>query len=273
MKDTITKGTGNSILIKSVSDFLTQYPTYEDMATALVTGTFPIDLMGLNSDGVEQTGTALNKANLLTDETAAALGLTGSATPNEALAQMNTLMNPLPVSRGGTGASHPARGLYALIGGLTADLTGNQLELNDTVAVADRSDQQAKAMSISNFAIALSYKCGVAKTEIGSYVGTGTYGSGNPNSLTFSIIPKVVFITRHDDYHYISLPYVWTSKYLVPFAMQSSTISAYNIVSTSGYKMTWYYNGTVTPGQAAYQFNESGVTYDYVVFGRNYTSG
>ena len=33
------------------------------------------------------------------------------------------------------------------------------------------------------------------KIEVGSYVGTGTYGKANPNSLTFSKVPKLVLIT------------------------------------------------------------------------------
>lgn len=34
-----------------------------------------------------------------------------------------------------------------------------------------------------------------AQIETGSYVGTGTYGEDNPNSLTFSFTPKLLFIT------------------------------------------------------------------------------
>ena len=33
-----------------------------------------------------------------------------------------------------------------------------------------------------------------AKIEVGSYVGTGTYGSSNPNTLTFGFEPKIVFV-------------------------------------------------------------------------------
>lgn len=70
MKDFIPKGTGNSRYLKSVSDFMTRYPTYADFCSALVAGTLPIDLNGVNSGGYTQLGTALNKANLLSDTTA-----------------------------------------------------------------------------------------------------------------------------------------------------------------------------------------------------------
>lgn len=74
MQDGIIKGTGNSRYLKSISNFLTQYPTYQDFVAALVAGTLPIDLNGINETGWDQLGTALNKANLLSDETAAAYG-------------------------------------------------------------------------------------------------------------------------------------------------------------------------------------------------------
>ena len=75
MQDGIIKGTGNSRYLKSISNFLTQYPTYQDFVAALVAGTLPIDLNGVNETGWDQLGTALNKANLLSDETAEALGI------------------------------------------------------------------------------------------------------------------------------------------------------------------------------------------------------
>lgn len=74
MKDMVPKGTGNSRYLKSVSNFMTLYPTYADFAAALVAGTLPVDFNGINSAGCDEVGTALNKANLLTDATVAALG-------------------------------------------------------------------------------------------------------------------------------------------------------------------------------------------------------
>ena len=84
MQDGIIKGTGNSRYLKSISNFLQQYPTYQDFVAALVAGTLPIDLNGINETGWDQLGTALNKANLLSDETAALLGLPNTAVPDDA---------------------------------------------------------------------------------------------------------------------------------------------------------------------------------------------
>lgn len=89
MQDGIIKGTGNSRYLKSISNFLTQYPTYQDFAAALVAGTLPIDLNGINETGWDQLGTALNKANLLSDETAAAMGLPNTAVPDDVLEKLS----------------------------------------------------------------------------------------------------------------------------------------------------------------------------------------
>lgn len=86
MKDLAIKGTGNSRYLKSVDSFLTLYPTYEAFAQALVDGTLPIDLNGINADGIQQAGTPLTKANLLDDATAEKLGLSGDPTVSQALA-------------------------------------------------------------------------------------------------------------------------------------------------------------------------------------------
>lgn len=84
MQDGIIKGTGNSRFLKSVPDFLSQYPTYESFVAALAAGTLPVDFNGINETGWQQLGTALNKGNLLSDETAEMLGLPNTATPNDA---------------------------------------------------------------------------------------------------------------------------------------------------------------------------------------------
>jgi hypothetical protein len=82
MKDGIIKGQGNSRLLKAPE---TIPATYAEFRAALLAGTLPVDLL-YNAAGWEVEGTALNKANLLTDAVAAALGLSSSdPTVNEAL--------------------------------------------------------------------------------------------------------------------------------------------------------------------------------------------
>lgn len=106
MQDGIIKGTGNSRYMKSVADFMTRYPNYEAFAQALMTGTLPFDLNGINPEGWTQQGTALNKANLLSDTTAGNIGLTGDPTPNQAL---NTLDQRLDAALPKTGGAMTGR--------------------------------------------------------------------------------------------------------------------------------------------------------------------
>lgn len=70
MRDSIIKNTGNSRYLKSAISAAT---TWEQFRAALIAGTLPIDLNGINSAGWQQVGDALNKANLLSDATVSAL--------------------------------------------------------------------------------------------------------------------------------------------------------------------------------------------------------
>lgn len=93
MQDGIIAGNGNSRYLKTVAEALSLYPTYQDFIAALIAGTFPIDLNGINAAGWVQQGTALNKANLLADVTASSIGLGGNATPNSAFAKIKQLID------------------------------------------------------------------------------------------------------------------------------------------------------------------------------------
>lgn len=75
MRDSIIKNTGNSRYLKSAISAAT---TWEQFRAALIAGTLPIDLNGINSAGWQQVGDALNKANLLPDGVVTAFGLPGN---------------------------------------------------------------------------------------------------------------------------------------------------------------------------------------------------
>lgn len=85
MEDFISKNIGASVFIKTVANAMTIYDTHEKLMQALVDGTFTIDRNGINPAGVEQMGTRLGKATLLSDETAASLGLDETAVPDDVL--------------------------------------------------------------------------------------------------------------------------------------------------------------------------------------------
>lgn len=92
MQDAIINETGNSRFLRSIAGFLKAYPTYEAFAAALVAGTLPIDLNGIDPDGWAQLGTDLNKANMLTDATAALAGLGPESTPNQMFAALANMI-------------------------------------------------------------------------------------------------------------------------------------------------------------------------------------
>ena len=80
MQDFVPLGTGNSRSLKSAVPAGT---TWEQALAMLRNGTFPIDIGAVNEAGVSQKGTPLNKATLLRDETASALGLPNTAVPDD----------------------------------------------------------------------------------------------------------------------------------------------------------------------------------------------
>lgn len=101
MQDGIIAGNGNSRYLKTVAAALSLYPKYEDFIAALIAGTFPIDLNGINASGWVQQGTPLNKANLFSDTTASSLGLSAANSPNDALAKIKTLIDSVNTNANG----------------------------------------------------------------------------------------------------------------------------------------------------------------------------
>lgn len=82
MKDTVIKGNGKSRSIKAPTDMPA---TFEEWRTQLLAGTATLDI-DLNAAGCDVVGTAMSKANLLSDTTKSALELSGSdPTVNDAL--------------------------------------------------------------------------------------------------------------------------------------------------------------------------------------------
>lgn len=94
MKDTVIKGNGKSRSIKAPTDIPA---TFEEWRTQLLAGTATLDI-GLNAAGCDVVGTALTKANLLSDTTKSALELSGSdPTVNDALYALSQKGSPAEV--------------------------------------------------------------------------------------------------------------------------------------------------------------------------------
>ena len=205
MKDLVPKGTGNSRYLKSAVPANT---THEELINLLRNGTFPIDFNGLNTAGIEQEGTPLNKANLLTDNTAVLIWPDASTRPDD------------PTVNDALGALVPQ----------------------------------------------ISAK---AKIATGSYVGTGTYNSANPCSLTFDFVPQIIIInpmvgsSGGGTSRLNPITYPVDEIYGIAYRTGSSYQEAFSVsVSYSGTTVNWY-----SKNSAAKQQNESNRTYYYVAIG------
>ena len=124
MKDGVIAETGNSRNLRTVAGIRQLAATYDAFLELLVKGEFPIDWNGKNPDGWAQQGTELNKANLLTDATAALMDLGAEATPNEMLAALANKINA-----SGTSVTQLTQKVNGLITYGTADLTAGSSNL------------------------------------------------------------------------------------------------------------------------------------------------
>jgi hypothetical protein len=123
----------------------------------------------------------------------------------------------------------------------------------------------------------LASSLGAAKIAFGSYVGTGTYGADNPNSITFDFVPKVVWIyysrfkgsspfyssTYFDNTSMVVTDHL-TTDYVVGYGFNSdgnSTKNGYAKKSSDGKTIYWYQTS------ANYkQFNKADTEYCYMAF-------
>ena len=93
------------------------------------------------------------------------------------------------------------------------------------------------------------------KIYTGSYVGTGTYGSSNPNTLTFPFEPKILVV---GNYWQFTAPYGCPSA---PCMGSGNSVGGVNL-NWSGNSVSWHSTRNDTQ-----QLNESGKTYYYLTIG------
>ena len=169
----------------------------------------------------------------------------------------------IPLSKGGHGQTTAAKGLYALINGAAA-LAASGLATGDYLALGDVSASTGKKVTLANLMAYLGDNMGSARIATGSYVGTGTYGSSNPCSLTFDFVPQIVFITSATDYN--SDFFLRGSNRSTFLASTSATSIYSNVINWADMSVSWY---TPISGNAmvGVQLNKKGETYHYMAFG------
>lgn len=95
------------------------------------------------------------------------------------------------------------------------------------------------------------------KMETGSYVGTGTSGSSNPNTLTFPFEPQMVFVSSSQ-----------RSYSTAPMLRNSSRSSTGTSTSNLDITVQWTDNGVSWYASTIdHQLNYSGTTYYYIALG------
>lgn len=92
------------------------------------------------------------------------------------------------------------------------------------------------------------------KIQTGSYVGTGTYGESNPNTLTFDFEPKLVMVVSQNSYSFgTNSGIAWMGQ---PGASNGK------IFTLSGNSLSWY-----SSDGTASQLNNDGSIYYYFALG------
>lgn len=113
---------------------------------------------------------------------------------------------------------------------------------------------------------------GVAKVEPFSYVGTGTYGANNPNSLTFAKPPKLLMVTNYlyEGTTWCGMSYSYSGRFANievmttsyrPTTGLGSGVNNYGKKSADGKTIYWY-----NTNGAQDQFNLAGSTYYGLAF-------
>ena len=112
----------------------------------------------------------------------------------------------------------------------------------------------------------LAASMGGAKIETGSYVGTGTSGENNPNTLTFSFAPKIVIIfpsTYAGGPGYFGYP---SSAGMVWSTVPSESFKQISI-SWNGNSVSWYATHSTASYAETMQMNNAGKTFYYLAIG------
>lgn len=129
---------------------------------------------------------------------------------------------------------------------------------------ADALAEKATAAALEALAQNLGVHGRNARIAFGSYTGTGTYGSANPNTLQFDFKPALVFIAIANWDGGIHNP----SLLMRPRVVGSSRLTADSYsqltVTWGDRSVAWYMNGKESP---YYQLNVGGQLYYYTAIG------
>lgn len=149
----------------------------------------------------------------------------------------------------------------------------NQWELSDSVVMADfnadnqKLDSALMALSQKIDTTAAQLAAAIPHVQVGTYVGTGTYGEDHPNTLTFDFEPKLVIINNvifldqivneHESYNLIA---VRGARRTIAYFFSGADTKV--TLNWSGNALIWYSNGS-----SGEQGNISEAVYHYIAIG------
>lgn len=144
----------------------------------------------------------------------------------------------------------------------TSNYQLNQWEKTDRILMEDFNGDNAKVdaalkaldTNVNAAAVALT-KCGNCQIYTTSYIGTGTYDSENPCSLTFSKPVAAIIICSNSVHGFAS----WGGS--IRSVYTTVTLSCFTSWSEDRKTITWYSKNT-----ARDQLNEGGVTHFVTAF-------
>lgn len=135
------------------------------------------------------------------------------------------------------------------------------------------SDQPTMAAFNEKFQQILDVTLGAdVKIETGSYVGNGAYGASNAKSLTFSFVPELLFVGRHNSIMDLSIfpVFAFNSEFDTTQTQYGclfdQTIQPFGYAKLNGTTVTWY--GTTETNHLNVNSAPQKTTYDYIAIGR-----
>ena len=106
-----------------------------------------------------------------------------------------------------------------------------------------------------------------ARVQVVSYVGTGTYGESNPNSLTFDFVPKLLFVMMSANTNISDGPHPyangWVNMFIWAYGVSNTFVNRYTLYLKQNNKtISWY-----SDANSECQCNWTNVKYTAIAIG------
>lgn len=147
---------------------------------------------------------------------------------------------------------------------LMEDFNGDNQKIEDALAGLDESKADRPALEALS-ELVTSAMPNIPGIHMGTYTGTGTYGAGNPTSVTFPFKPKLVVLMGDN----ASAVFIEGRRYGLAHV---GDYSIYYTLTWDDATLSWYQSGGSRAGynvplDAGNQMNAANVTYHYFIIG------